>query len=167
MNKVYNDIEYNNIIEDILKNDKFKQIDNCRHHGITRMEHSLRVSYYSYILSKKLKLNYQAVARAGLLHDFFINEDLKGKKSKLSMFFHPYKSLENSEIFFNLNDIEKDIIITHMFPALPHKIPKYLESWLVNIVDTTVATYEFYYSYGRPYVYKLSNLGLFLFLFGK
>lgn len=167
MNKFYNDYEYNDLIKDILANDKFKKLNNCKHHGISRLEHSLRVSYYSYKISKKLKLDYKSTARAGLLHDFFITDDLKGKKSKFSMFFHPYKALENSDIFFKLNDTEKDIIITHMFPTLPHKIPKYLESWVVTFVDKIIATYEFYNSYGKEYIYKLSNFSILLFLFRK
>ncbi len=162
LEKYFNDINYYRIISDIIENEKFKKLDNYRHHGITRLEHSIKVSYNSYKIAKKLKLNYNAVARAGLLHDFFINEDLSDKKQKLSMFFHPYKSLDNSCNYFQLNDMEKDIIITHMFPTLPHKIPKYLESWLVSIIDKVVATEEFYLSYAKPYTYKFSNLYLML-----
>ena len=167
LDKVCEDIEYFNIVDDILDNDKFKKTNNCRHHGLSRMDHSLKVSYYSYKVAKMMKLDYRAAARAGLLHDFFVNEDLEGKKRKLSVFFHPYKSLENSTNYFYLNDMEKDIIITHMFPTLPHKIPKYLESWIVSTVDKIIAVYEFYCSYGRPYVYKFSNLYLFALLLRK
>ena len=63
--------------------------------------------------------------------------------------------------------MEKDIIITHMFPTLPHKIPKYLESWLVSIIDKIVATQEFYEAYAKPYTYKLSNLYLITLFFRK
>ena len=77
----------------------------------------------------------------------------------------PVDVIENSAKYFSLNEKEKDIIITHMFPTLPHKVPKYLESWLVSLVDKAVATYEFYCSYGKPYVYRFSNIYIFLFLF--
>ena len=167
MNKIYENKDYYNIISDILDNEKFKKTDECIHHGLSRMDHSLKVSYYSYKLAKKLKLNYRATARAGLLHDLFITDDLKGKRKAFSMFFHPYKSLENATKYFKLSEMEKDIIISHMFPSLPHKIPKYLESWLVSIVDKIVATYEFYYSYGKPYAYKFSNLYLVALLLKK
>ncbi|MEE3342894.1 MAG: HD domain-containing protein [Bacilli bacterium] len=160
MEKYFRDLRFNRIVDDILNNEKFKKTANYRHHGITRYEHSLKVAYHSYIIAKKLHLNYKAVARAGLLHDFFINEDLSPKKQKFSMFFHPYYSIENSTKYFELTDMEKDIIITHMFPTLPHKIPKYLESWLVSIVDKIVATNEFYTSYAKVHLYKLSNLYL-------
>ena len=165
LNKFCEDINYYSIINDILDNKKFNMMSECKHHGLTRLDHSFKVSYYSYKIAKKMNLNYRAVARAGLLHDFFIDGDLNGGKEKLSVVFHPYKSLENSENYFCLNDIEKDIIITHMFPTLPHKVPKYLESWLVSLVDKVVAVYEFYCSYGKPCVYRFSNIYIFLLLF--
>ena len=164
LEKVYEDIDFINIVSNILKDDKFSEIKNCRHHGITRYEHSLRVAYYSYLVTKKLKLNYFETARGGLLHDFFITNELGNKEKKLSAFVHPYKALKNSNEYFNVTDLERDIIINHMFPTLPHKIPKYLESWIVSIVDKVVATYEFYCSYGRTFLYKFSKVYIILLL---
>ena len=167
LDNFYNNCQYTNIVEDILNNQGFLKIGDCKHHGITRLEHSVRVSYYSYLIAKKMKLNYIAAARGGLLHDFFTKEDLSAKKQKLSVVFHPYEALENACNNFQVTEIEKDIIINHMFPTLPHKIPKYLESWLVSIVDKIVATYEFYYSYGKNFVYKFSNLYVILLLLNR
>jgi len=164
LKNINNDFEYIEIISNIMKDKKFNKIKWCKHHGITRYEHSLRVSYYSYLITKKLKLNYEETARGSLLHDFFITDELKEKEQKLSMFIHPYKALKNANEHFELTTLEKDIIINHMFPTLPHKIPTYLESWIVSIVDKMVAIYEFYYSYGRPIVYRYSNLYLLLIL---
>ena len=160
----YNDYEYITLVDDILENEKFLTIDGCRHHGITRLEHSMRVSYYSYLIAKKLKLSYRETARGGLLHDFFVQDDLTPKKQKLSVFFHPYKALDNSCNNFQLSDLEKDIIINHMFPTLPHKVPKYVESWLVSAVDKVVAIDEFYESYGKTFIYRFSNLYILLLL---
>jgi len=157
--------EYINIVSDILDNDKFLVIKKYKHHGINRLEHSMRVSYYSYLVAKKLKLNYIETARGGLLHDFFLKEDLEPKKQKFCFAVHPYRSLENANNNFNLSDLEKDIIINHMFPTLPHKIPKYVESWLVSFIDKIVAIYELYCSYSRSYMYKFANVYLTLLLF--
>ena len=165
LDKANNDLEYLSIVNDIIENNKFMKIKTCRHHGITRYEHSIRVSYYSYKISKKLKLNYVDTARGGLLHDFFINDDMKEKEQKLSMFVHPYKALDNSKIYFSLTDLEKDIIINHMFPTIPHKVPKYLESWIVSGVDKIIAIYEFYYSYSKTFIYKFSKLYILILLF--
>ena len=104
LEKYLKDLNYYHLISDILDNNKFKKLANNRHHGITRLEHSIKVSYNSYKVAKKMHLNYREVARAGLLHDFFINEDLSTTKQKYSMFFHPYYSLENACKYFDLND---------------------------------------------------------------
>ena len=115
------------IVSDILENKEFTKIKNCRHHGLNRLDHSIRVSYYSYLVCKRLKLNAVETARAGLLHDFFTENDLSQKKQRFSMFFHPYASLKNAKTYFRLTDREEDIIISHMFPSLPHKVPKYID----------------------------------------
>ena len=151
-----------NIVCDILNNDKFLKVKDCKHHGMTRLEHSLRVSYYSYKMAKKLKLNESATARGGLLHDFFLNEDLPPKKQKFRVVLHPYVALHNACETFYVSEMEQDIIVNHMFPSLPHKVPKYLESWIVSLVDKVVAIYEFYSAYGRSHVYRLSNLYIML-----
>ena len=36
-------------------------------------EHLIKVSYKSYKIAKKLDLDYVSVARAGLLHDFYLD----------------------------------------------------------------------------------------------
>ena len=82
MNSIYNDYTYTNIINDILENEEFLKIKNYKHHGLSRLEHSLRVSYYSYLITKKLRLNYIETARGGLLHDFFLNENLSERKQR-------------------------------------------------------------------------------------
>lgn len=158
MNYYQKDCEYNKIINNIMKNKEFIKINNCRHHGITRLEHSLRVSYFSYKICKKLKLNYKETAVAGLLHDFFIDEQLTKKEHCLSAFTHPKKSLSNSMKHFKLTDMQKDIIYSHMFPLIPTRPPKYLESWLVSMVDKVVASYEFFLSYHELYLSKIKRL---------
>jgi len=143
MKYVYNDKEYINIVSDILDNEKFKKLRDCEHHGLSRLDHSLRVSYYSYLFAKKYNLDYVKVARAGLLHDFFINEDLTEKERKISAFVHHNVALDNSCKYFDLSNKEKNIIVAHMFPLTLFRIPIYIESYLVSIIDKIVATYEF------------------------
>ena len=158
MNNIDKDYKYVNLVDDILNHKKFLKLKENVHHGTSRFQHSLRVSYYSYKITKALKLNYIETARAGLLHDFFENDDLSEIKQRLSMFFHPYMAVKNSEKYFGISELEKDIIINHMFPTLPLKIPKHIESWIVSLVDKVIATYEFYEAYAKPYAYKVSNV---------
>ena len=73
MNRYYKE-EFESIVSQILSNKEFLKTKDKSHHGITRYEHLMRVSYYSYFITKILRLNYKETARAGLLHDFFLDE---------------------------------------------------------------------------------------------
>ena len=167
MEKCYNDISYYNIVDKIINDNEFKKIDNCVHHGISRFDHSCRVSYYSYKLTKALGLNYKEVARAGLLHDFFLSENKTKKEKFLSMFSHSKKSLKNSEQIFYLNELEKDIIYTHMFPLNIERVPRYMESWIVSGVDKAVAAYEFGTTFRRNVILKYQNIMLVAIVLGR
>ena len=39
--------EYRGIVKEILRNTTFKQMYNIEHHGISRWEHLLKISYHS------------------------------------------------------------------------------------------------------------------------
>lgn len=157
MDYIYNDKQFDNIIRDVMNDIEFKEIDTCVHHGISRLEHSLRVSYYSYKVTKALKLDYKETAIAGLLHDFFLSKNLNVTDKLTSMFEHPKLALENAENHFYLSDMQKDIISSHMFPLIPNKPPKFLESWIVSMVDKGAAVYEFWYSISRRFKFKFEN----------
>ncbi len=145
---ITNEMEENyiSIINPILDNDNFSKLKDIKHHNINRLEHSLKVSYYSYKIAKFLKLDYEDVARAGLLHDFYLEQvsEQNNIKNKVLLFTtqHPNEALDNSLKYFELTDKEQDIIKSHMFPV-DVKVPKYAESWIVSIVDKCVSTVEF------------------------
>ena len=140
------DFEYMNIVRHILDNEEFKKLEDIKHHNSTRLNHCLKVSYQSYVIAKKLKLDYKEVARAGLLHDFYLGQvnDQKSVKDKVLLFTtqHPEQAVKNSLKYFDLSEREIDIIRTHMFP-IDIKVPKYAESWLVSLVDKKVSAKEF------------------------
>lgn len=153
---LYIDEEYQNIIKHILDNKEFQKTKNKIHHGISRYDHLLRVSYYSYIITKKLRLNYKETARAGLLHDFFLDEvESESKINKLQK--HPIYALNNARKYYKLTPREEDIIKTHMFP-ITFTPPKYFESWIVDIVDDVVGIYEQYKSSCKEFKSAVSFL---------
>lgn len=158
------DKEYLSIIEEILSDDKFIQLKNCEHHGISRFEHSIKVSYNAYKFAKKHQLDYKATAIGGLLHDFFDTKNYTLKERLVSMFNHSNKALINSQKF-NISLKESNIIKSHMFPVNFY-IPKYKESWIVNIIDKKIAFEEFIskFNYQFKYAYNLVLLLLFNFI---
>lgn len=158
-----NDQKYLKLVEDILENKEFNQLDTIEHHGMTRLEHSVRVSYYSYKISKMLGLDYTTVARAGLLHDFFISKENRTLKEKfLSTFVHPKYAVINAKKYFEIDDKTKNIIESHMFPIYK-VLPKYAESWIVSSVDKVSALYEFSKAFGIKFAYA-SNIFILLIL---
>lgn len=135
--------EFDDIIKDIINNDKFKELDNEIHHGITRYGHSYRVAKATYYLAKKLHFNYNKATRAALLHDFYLDNEFEMESSSKKLSVHPNVALINAKNYFEIDNLQANIIKSHMFP-LNGVAPKYKESWLVSLIDKSVAIYEMY-----------------------
>lgn len=159
--KTYDD-EYLNIVSNILDSVDFKNLKNCTQHGTNRYEHCLSVSYKAYKFAKKNKLDYESVAIAGLLHDFFDNTDANIYDRFKATFTHPVLAVENSKEKFNITEKEARIIRSHMFP-INFTLPKDRESWVVTIYDKLIFFKEFIFStcYKLRYI---TNLFIILFL---
>lgn len=141
-----NDHEYMEIVEDLLKNKELLKLDKITHHHFTtRLVHSIFVSYVSYKITKARGLDYVSTARAGLLHDFFLEERediaMLGMGSHNAA--HPKIALKNAKKVTEINDLEKDIILKHMFLCtMSLRVPKYRESFIVSMVDKYCAFQE-------------------------
>lgn len=158
------DKEYKKIVKDIFRNVRFKKLFNIEHHGISRMEHSIKISYYSYKIAKFLKMDYISVARGALLHDFFLDGDERNTMSKFfDTFNHPKKALNTAMNDFNINKIEANIIVSHMFPIY-FALPKFKESFLVNIVDKIIGGKELLRGFRCKFMYKFKYTYVFLLL---
>lgn len=140
MNK--NKDDFNSLVKDIVNNENFNKLNKELHHGISRFDHSMRVAKWTYKLSKVIKLkSIEETTRAALLHDFYVEDDLKNYNSIKKLSKHPNIALANSLKYYELTDVQQDIIKSHMFPCT-RTLPKYKESWLVSTVDKVVGTYE-------------------------
>ena len=131
---------------DLIENEIVLSMKNFIQHGSTTCyDHCLSVSYYSYKIAKKFNLDAKSVARAGLLHDLFLYDWHKVLEKKPLFqkhgFTHPRTALENACKYFNLNEIEKDIIEKHMWPLTPRP-PRYAETYLVGLADKIAACLE-------------------------
>lgn len=137
------DPAYEALIKDLLAHKDIQSMAGFRHHGtISCLDHSLAVSYLAYRLAKRLNLNEHSVARAGLLHDFYLYDwHIKKNRKGLHGFTHAKTSLANADHRFQLNPMERDIIKSHMWPMNP-TLPRYRESFLVCLVDKLLALAE-------------------------
>ncbi len=134
--------EYYDIYNEFYSVNKYREMKTIIHHGNNRLAHINRVAKMSFYLSKKLHLDYISCTRGAMLHDFFIKEDINKKQYKNFLENHPIIALQNSKEYFDVNEVEEDIIKTHMFP-LTHIKPLYNESKVVCFSDKIVSIYEF------------------------
>ena len=132
--------EFENIIEEYTSHPKVKELKKYKHHGITRYDHSFNVAYYTYIITKKLNLNYKSATKAAMLHDFFLDE-VENENGVKRLQDHPKYAVINAKKYFELNELEEDIIRNHMFPVT-FTPPKHKESWIVDMVDDIVSIKE-------------------------
>ncbi len=133
--------EFNVLIKDIIENSSFRELDSEMHHGISRFQHSYRVAWGVYKLTKKLHFQYQEATRAALLHDFYFNYQLEENGDVKNLVEHPSMAVLNASKYYDLSERQKNMIESHMFP-LCKVMPKYKESFCITLVDKLVAIYE-------------------------
>lgn len=154
--------EFYNILDEYINHPKVLEMKGYTHHGILRYDHCFRVAYYTYKITKGLHLNYQSATKAAMLHDFWTDE-LENEKNSMKRYrVHPSIAIENAKAYFSLNELEEDIIGTHMFP-LTFRPPRYLESWIVDLVDDVASVYE-RCSSAKAEIKSLANLVAVIFL---
>lgn len=146
--------EFFSIIQDLIENPAVQEMKNFNQHCNTSCyEHCLDVSYHSFLLCKKLGLDYRAAARGGMLHDLFLYNWRKEYRdielSGLHAFVHPKIALKNSLKEFFLTKKEQDIIVKHMWPVTFFHFPRYIESFIITFVDKYSATKEIYEYYSN------------------
>lgn len=131
--------EFRELIKNIINHPNYKSMNKFIHHDqITTKYHSILVAYlaYKYVKKHNSKVDLKSLVRGALLHDYYLY-DWHDKSSwhKLHGFRHPCFSYKNALIDFpDLNKIEKNIILRHMWPLtiIP---PRYKESWIVQYCD--------------------------------
>ena len=132
---------FDSIANEIIYSDKYQSLKGENHHGLSRYDHSIRVAKNTYRLSKRMKMDYISATRGALLHDYFTNEEYRNTKGMKKYSMHPVIALNNAIREYDLNPIEENVIVSHMFPMGKVK-PNCKESWLVTSVDKGVAIYE-------------------------
>lgn len=133
------------IAEGLEKQSRYSLTKNYYHHGSTTIyQHCRNVAFTSCSIAKKFKLcvNYEWLIRGALLHDYYFYDwHVREKEHALHGFRHPKTSLINAQQDFQLGEVEKNIILCHMFP-LTIVPPMTLEGWIVCIADKICAVRE-------------------------
>ncbi len=143
-----------NIVKPILLTKEFQVRRMFSHHKESVWDHSIDVSYKSYVLAHAFRCSTYKASIGGLLHDFYPHcwryskrleqydssylDGLYDKKKffKKHGFVHAKEASINYLKYFKEyeDEIVTDCIEKHMFP-LNIRLPKYKESWIVTISD--------------------------------
>ncbi len=150
LKKMKQEINYNNLISlhgsDILNSTGMEAAKGFIQHGDTSVyEHCLAVTRMSIKLARSLRMaiDMNALIRGCLLHDYFLYDWHDGVKwHRLHGFRHPNFALRNARRDFDLNEVEADMIRSHMFPMTISKVPHHKESVILCIADKIVSTKE-------------------------
>lgn len=138
MNLTGSDEEFYSYIQDIVHHPVVVRMKKYSHHGTTSCyQHSLNVSYYNYRLCKALGLDAKSAARAGILHDLFLYDWHMHARQTGKHFHgltHPWEALHNARKYFPVNDLEREMILKHMWP-LTVVPPSNRESWIICLTD--------------------------------
>ncbi len=131
--------------EILSSSNMIKSQEYYQHGAISVYEHSLKVAVCCLKLVDKFNINVDksSLVRGALLHDFFLydwhNKD--DGSHRWHGFKHAKTALKNANKEFKLNKVEKNMILSHMFP-LNMVIPKYKESIVLTIADKLCAFKE-------------------------
>lgn len=141
--KKNNYLSFSNMVGDLLSTEQVRSMQEIRHHfDVTCYDHSVFVSYVAFRLARRLRWDYLAAARGGLLHDLYLYDPkIPGSHPGNQCFDHPKAALKNAEALTDLSKVEENIIISHMWP-LARRMPRYRESVVVNVADKICATCE-------------------------
>ncbi len=139
---------FSEMVGDLLGTEQVRAMQTIRHHfDVTCYDHSVFVAYVAFRLARRFRLDYMAAARGGLLHDLYLYDPkVKGSHPGNQCFDHPKAALKNAGKLTTLSPVEENIIISHMWP-LARRMPRYRESFVVNLADKICATAEVFRIY--------------------
>lgn len=132
-------IEFLRIVREMLQQEQVQEMRNYVQHGNTStLAHCLTVAYYSYCFAHLLPIHFdkRSIVRGAMLHDFYLYDwHIPDRSHRLHGFVHPRFALSNARRYFQLNSVEEDIILKHMWPLTLHMVPSCREAFLVCIAD--------------------------------
>lgn len=176
------DKEFANIIKEITSNEKVNEMKKYKqHYDVSTYEHCIHVSYMCYVICKKLKLDYISATRAGMLHDLFLYDwhekqhkykldyientkkpEFLKRYLRLHAFSHPKIALKNAKDEFELNELEQEMILNHMWPVTI-TLPRHIETYIITIADKLCAINESVEFYKRQEKIRMVYMYAFLF----
>ena len=89
-----------------------------------------------------MRIDERSLIRGALLHDYYLYDwHVQDGTHRWHGFIHAKRALQNAERDFTLNDIERNMIDTHMFP-MNLRLPRYRESVVLTVADKVCSVRE-------------------------
>lgn len=135
--------EFRNLIYEVSTDRVVQRMKLYKQHCNTSCyAHCYEASFHCYRICKMLGFDYVSAVRGAMLHDLFLYDwRVSGKENKWHAFTHGKTAYENATKIFELNEIEKDMIVNHMWP-MTISFPKTKEGWVLTFVDKYCALKE-------------------------
>ncbi|MBQ6554410.1 MAG: HD domain-containing protein [Firmicutes bacterium] len=144
-------------ISDLLENERVQRMKNYyQHMNTSRFQHCLSVSYYSYLIARRIGADPRKAARAGLLHDLFLYDWREKMTPRRHTFVHPKAAAANAKKVTELSEQELDAILKHMWPLCSGR-PVYRESVAVTVADKYAASIEVMCQWGKAFKRRLRS----------
>ena len=126
-------------IVEYANNEYILKMKQCKQHKHTSTyNHSISVAIMSYSISDFFNMKPEEknnVVVGAMLHDFSLYDWRKSKKKYLHLWRHTKMAVKNAETIFGINEKQKNIIESHMFPITLLHPPKYACAWIVSLAD--------------------------------
>ena len=122
-----------------------------QHSDVSCLEHCVCVAYLSLILGRAMGVNVRRATRGALLHDLFLYDWHHHKRKGFwpHGFTHPAQALQNARRYFELDPVEEDVILKHMWPLTLRHMPLTPEAAVVCLADKLCAVAEVFGIYRR------------------
>ena len=134
------------ILEKYDQNPKVQQMREFIQHGdVTTYQHCKNVVLVSCWLNHRLHLGADetSLAVGAFLHDFYLYDWHNCSNiTHWHGFKHPLIARYNADAVFQLNNKERNIIQTHMWPLTITQLPRCREAYLVCLADKMSSSWE-------------------------
>lgn len=131
--------EFYDNIRDVAMHPEVMKMKRYPHHGNTNCyQHCMNVAYYNYQWCRFFGLDAKSAARAGMIHDLFLYDwhtHAARTGDRFHGLTHPDVAYKNAVKIFELNEIEKDIILNHMWPITFFRFPRTKEGLVTTFTD--------------------------------
>lgn len=114
-----------------------------QHLEIDRLSHITSVAFISFLVARKLGLDYRTAARGAVLHDLYYYDWRTAENwHRPHGYRHPSFSLSNATVLCGSLDKKTcEIIKKHMWPLTP-ALPLHSETYIVSLADKYCAAQE-------------------------